>query len=200
MFLEKKKPLLPKPKIWYNVYINHDRGIKMQAIEDSILNTLFAIIDKRLGKGKDSFDAEKLLAEVETDFETEGANQLENQPSNILQLVLKPVLTPYLMHLLQKVLREDPEAVKELIEILVKQKQPSLVLRFIIGTLAKALKHGYNGPELVLREVMTKADVQLRHEYVKTIDNTNKYAMELLLQPAPQYRLTLEPKLKPEDR
>lgn len=168
----------------------------MKAIENIILDALFSIIDKRLGKGKDSFDHEELL----TDIETEGNISLENQPSNILQLVLKPVLTPYLMELINKILRDDPEAVKELVEILVKKKQPTLVLQFIIGALAKALKHGYSGPELVLREVMTKADVQLRHEYVKTIDNTNKYAMELLLQPRPQLRPTLEPKFKPEDR
>lgn len=172
----------------------------MQAIEDTILDTLFSIIDKRLGKGKDALDPEELLTDVETDLESKGANQLDNQPSNILQLVLKPMLTPYLMALINKILRDDPEAIKELVEILVKQKQPSLVLRFIIGTLAKALKHGYNGPELVLREVMTKVDVQLRHEYVKTIDNTNKYAMELLLQPRPQLRPTFAPKPKPEDR
>ena len=99
----------------------------MIAIEDTILNTLFAIIDKRLNKGNDNFDAEKLFADIESDFDSEGANLLENQPSNILQLILKPVLTPCLMELINKILRDDPAAVKELVEMLVKNKQPTLV-------------------------------------------------------------------------
>lgn len=157
-------------------------------IEDAILKTLMRIIDRNLSKGVDTFDATDL------ESETVGDESFKHQPAHVLRLVLKPLLTQELRELLEKIFRNDPKAVEKLIQQLSKGQYPKAVRDFIISTLAKGLKHQYEGPRRVLSETLILSKAQLRHEYAQVMNNAYQHAMDEIAQP------TYRPYPKPTPR
>lgn len=163
---------------------------------DVLLTALLAIIDKRLERGESDFRAQELEQDTLRD------TTLNNHPSTILRLALKPLLSPEIMRLLNNIFRDDTEAKKMLIEKLSHGLFAKAVRDYIIGVLAKGLKHQYAGPEEVLRAVLVNSHVSLRHEYTKVLSKSYQPALAILAAPSPSLQPTLKPmprKNRPQD-
>lgn len=166
-------------------------------IESTILKTLLSLIENHLSKGDTDFDFDELEDETVSD------SVFSNTPHPVLRLALKPLLTQELRELLQKIFLNDPEAKKILILKLSKGEFPTAVRHFIISVLTKGLKHQYSGPREVLQNVLVKSNVNLRHEYSLTMNDTYQSAMELIAnpsyRPAPTPKPTFKRNKKPDE-